>query len=570
MRPNLITVTLSSLILSALIFLIVLYNNYFLIQIDLETSKSIIGTIITAAGAFIGFIVIYLSISFESFKKNYGQYAPRFFARDKLVWSLIVIFILIILSGLLSFLLADSKTLFSVWIFNMTCFYFSMAVVLLIPYGYKIIQNPTFRIYVEQLINDLTDKDFLNTGTQSTDNKTIFQIANQSDDNKINVIRNILYNSIQEKNTTNSISIIIHLYSKLEKILKDEEVSIDSKLRVTSSFMNIVQTSFARFNANSDSLGIKTAIATTNSFNKIIAENKFNERFIKNISETIEFITRSLIEVENETLVSDSLWAYYHMIQDQLTMNIGIENDIWEEIEPGWFMPKNTPYAIEQDRKFDAIDEFSTFKLNEVIDRVFLCKNYHLIGDSINIYSSLAEMIIYNSFLGEIQKDKIGSSFVYYSYEAIKRYITNGYPKKLNYLNFYLGNTHILHLLEQNSKFSKSVFSTFIELVDFLIDADKFDLSELEKLTGLCRLIIAYSPKILEASNFVEQILKLQKKLKIKYLQEIVTSRRQEQESNKANKIVSQIQKDMSTYLAGMNRKNIINEELKEVLEKYK
>ena len=160
MKLSLQLITRILLIALILVSLVSVWSNFYLIYLNLETSKSITGTIIGASGAFIGFVVIYLSISFENFKKIYGQYAADFFGKDKLIFNLLLLFILPIGIGLLSYLISDANTRFSKFLFNISCSYFFLAIVLLIPYANRIIKKSLSKGPIENLINKLTKRRF--------------------------------------------------------------------------------------------------------------------------------------------------------------------------------------------------------------------------------------------------------------------------------------------------------------------------------------------------------------------------------------------------------------------------
>src|SRR5580704_14290347 len=74
------------------------------IKLSQETAKLIAATIMGVSGSIIGFLVIYLSISFEAIRRNYGKYALRIFRSDFYIWSLSIFFSIVVLLGLLALL----------------------------------------------------------------------------------------------------------------------------------------------------------------------------------------------------------------------------------------------------------------------------------------------------------------------------------------------------------------------------------------------------------------------------------------------------------------------------------
>jgi len=135
MKLNIINITWLTLLLSAIISLISVPFNLYIVNITTDSIRNISTTIIAASGSFIGFIVIYLSISYENFKKSYSQYAADYFGKDRVISSLLLLFIAVILINLISLIYGDTKGPFSRWLFNTSCIDFALAISLLIPYA---------------------------------------------------------------------------------------------------------------------------------------------------------------------------------------------------------------------------------------------------------------------------------------------------------------------------------------------------------------------------------------------------------------------------------------------------
>jgi hypothetical protein len=565
---NLFSAIVIVLIISAIIFAFAIWNDFYLIELTYETSKSITSTIIGAAGAFIGFFVIYLTISFENFKKNYGQYALELFRKDKSIWSLGYLFVVVIIVGLAAFIYSDSGTHFSKWLFNITCFYFLIAICWLFPFGNAIIKKSSSRESLKKLIDELNEVDFPDEEPGNIIMRPIIQIVTKDEKNKLSIISEILFHNIVESNSRTSVLIIINLFGKIEKMVNNNQIDIEKRYQIIFSFLNIIQSSFDLYNSEKDFIGVQTILATLNSCGEIIAKKKYGKQFIKKVFETIEYISQALIEAESEKLVSDALWAYYHMSDTQLTYNMPNEKETWVEDEYFGAVPLNTQVAAENDKKFNIIDEFVSFKFNAIIEKSFLCRNYYIIEECVQMLGIFTSMVVYKRNMGDIQKSAIGSMLVYNSSEAIKRFITNKYPKRFNYLYLFLSTTVILDGLKQNSNFSKSIFDTLIDIVGFIAEKDIVGKLDMQEISGLCRLIIAHFHQITEAAKYVEEIIKVQKKIKTKISQELITNRSQSSSKNKRI-MINEIQKDIESYLSTMKRYNILNNDLKKVIIEY-
>lgn len=565
---NLFSFTVSLLIIGTLVNAIAVHEDFYFVALKNETSKNILGTLISTAGAFLGFFVIYMTISFENFKKNYGQYALELFRNNKFIWSVGYLFLLIIISGLLGFLFADTLSYVSTFLFNITCFYFFIAVCLLFPFGNTIIIESSSKDFLKQIVNELTENDFVYKEPENIQVKPVYRILNSDDKNKVTIINEILSHNINHDNTKNGIQIIVNIFNKIEQIVKDKNVNAERKRQTIFTFLDILKNSFDLFHSKKNFVGILTILASLNSCSKIIAEEKYDRRYIERIFETIEHITNSLLQIEEEELIIESLWVYYHMSKDQLTLNMPNENETWMEDEYLGAIPLTNKTAEENDRKFETIDESIAFKFNRLIERSFLCKNSYIVEECVRMLGIFTEIIVFNDNMGELQKERMGASLAYGSCESIKRFITLNYQSKMGYLNLFMGTSTILDALKENSRFSTSIFETFINLSEFLLEKGLVNKFENQEISGLCRLIVGYSGQITAAGGYVGQILKLQEKLKISLEEKIALN---DSKSNIRNlkELVQEINKDIKSYLNLMSTKRIVNDSLKETISRF-
>ena len=225
----------------------------------------------------------------------------------------------------------------------------------------------------------------------------------------------------------------------------------------------------------------------------------------------ISYITRALIESESESLVSESIWTYYHMCNDQLNNNVPKEEDIWEANDSEWITTINTRSAEKNEDKYDKIDEYTSYEFNNVVERSFLCKNYHITEECVRMLATFAEMVFYNGNLGPLQKNRTGSMLAFHSAEAIKRISTKKELIKSSYLHFYISKTFLIDILEENQEFSKSVFDSLMEIAEYLLENNNFEYFDEDELGAVSRRMIVECSKITNVENYVKQILEFQK-----------------------------------------------------------
>ena len=509
MKLNIINVTWLTLLFSAIISLISAFFNIYIVNITTDSIRNISTTIIAASGSFIGFIVIYLSISYENFKKSYGQYAADYFGKDRVISSLLLLFIVVILLNLISLIYGDTKGPFSKWLFNTSCIDFALAIGLLIPYANTVIKSPGTNSKIQKLIDSLTLSSFSVEKNDSTDDISAFEILEQENQRSSNIIANLVYANIQEKNGKTSNAILLSVFKKIESLLKSTEENKEKLNNAISWFAALMQNSYDLYNINRDFIGIKTILALTNSCNKAISEKNLGKEGISKIFEVIIYISKKAIEQEDETQSWESLWAYYHMCEYLLKKNTPPESEIWnsdgEELLEVTSYTNFDPYS-----KFSTISEITTYRLNEVIERSFLCKNYHITEDCIRVLSSFAEMILFNQNLGVKQKDDLGSSLIYYSLESIKRFSESRTYTNTSPLHLYIGKSYIPEALKENTPFANSIFESYLELTRFLTITGKLSIHDAGEIGGLCRIILAQRQSIPKADEYAKQIIKLQ------------------------------------------------------------
>lgn len=567
---NLIYSNIFLILIGSLTLALFIFNNKHLTVVNMDTAKSILNTIMCVTGSFLGFFVLYLSISLENFKRNYGQYALEIFRKNKLVLSVVFEFLFIIILGLFALMFIDRNNWFSVLLFNLVCYYFSITLLLLVPYGSEILVESSSKEIINKLIQSLSEKDFPNEPTRDFwNNESMYYLIAENDNNRVNNIAKILHHNISSSNRKISVNILSELSSKIEIIIDDKSVDNDAKRKVFLAHLNILQTAFNHCDKKIDTIFIQVILFALKGCSLIIAKHHYGKAYIEKLFELTAYVITELIESENENLIEDSFWAYYHMCDAQLSNNIPQENEIWDFTNTDYLMPIKTEDGYEKVDKFNAIEHAVSFQFNNLVERAFLCKNYYVIENVVRMIGSFIEMIIFNNNLESYQKFRIGSMLAFNASGAIKKFADNKYPNQYSYLNFYVGTSHIQSLLHENSSFSQSVFDYYVDIFAHLVETDNFSKLDSEEISGLCRLIIANSKGVNDVNIYVEKIMKTQKKLKQKIFRDVISKTFKQKEIDDKRLLASNIENDFKSYLNIMERETIVNDSLKATITKY-
>lgn len=537
---------------------ICVFSDFYFVNVESGTSKDIAGVIIGASGAFIGFVVIYLSISFENFKKIYGRYAVSFFGNNSLIKNLLFLFVMPILVGLIYYFLSDTGLRIAVWAFNYTCITFLTAILLLFFYAKSIVLNSVSTELIEELIDSLSPRDFVAGNDQGVKSILNFKAVKEKENDNVTKITHILFANIQERNGDVSTAIIVELFGKVETIIGIENVDYSIKKTSLEFYFQIIKDSFDLFHRDKNFVGVKTCLAALYSLSQTISNNKLDRDAIEALSEVIVYITKKLIEEEDEGMVNESLWTYYHIANNQISQNMPNEADIWEKKDSRWIHVINTDKAWQLSHKFDEICTLVTYRLSEVVERSFLCKNYHITEDSINMLSTFSQMVFYqNNDIGPLQKRRMGSMLAFNCLEFIKRYAQTSQFSKLGYLNLFLRYSNVIDILRDNERYSKEVFDNYISLVEYLLDKGKLTFFEIQELSGFGRVLVSYSNEIPNSDKYFEELLRVQKLIKEKFTKET---------SDEANDIIEEIKNAIKSYAETMNNRKIENKKIKELI----
>lgn len=552
-KYSLQTITIIAFLSGLLVFLITELSNIHILTISHDSIKAILSAIIGTSGSIVGFLVIYLSISFENLKKNYGKYGVKFFQSNRLILIYLSLLIITILFSFFSFILVDTNTFFKMYLINISFFYFVVSLILLMPYGYLITKESSSIEVLDSIIEKISQKEFVHKKVKAV--SQFGYIVDEENNNYI-IISEILINNTIEKNNRYSNAIFIQLFNKLNKLIDDKNINEQTKLSITRSFCSLVKEVFYINLNNRNNNGMITCLGAINSLNQIIANKRFGEGFLKEIFDLMEFVCKSLIESENETIINEALWTYYHVAKDQLYINAPKENEIWKKSDnPEFYVfPINSKEAFEKDSFFDLLEEFTSYNLNRIIERTFLCKNYHIIEDSVGILSSFVHMIAWSNNLGDFQKHRLGGMLSHFSISAIKRFTTIESTNKTSYLSLYVGSSFIVDLLKENTLFSKSVFTDYIDLINYLYNKDKLSSYDFENIFGTGRLIVANIDSIATHYEDLESLLDALNKMTLK-------------ETNKEESEL--VIKGITSFLSIMKMRNVNSEKVKELIQSF-
>jgi hypothetical protein len=540
-------------------------KDYYWVLIQRDTTKSITGVVMEVSGSFIGFLVIYLSISFDNLQSNFGKYALNLFRKDSLLTSVSSLFAVIIIVALSYYLLADNNPVFADIIFNLTCVAFISAVCLLIPLGNAVLNKSSSSRPIQTLIKKLSTEDFADIPPKRWMLGLDIQLAAKENGNRLNTICDVLYHNINAGNSKNTTSLLISLSLRFYELLKSPELTEDTRLKIHLVYPIILKSSFDLAILKNDTLTVNVIFASLNSWTESIPVDNADNA-VEKIEELLEHMGSTLIRIEHEPLIDEWLWTYYHVSTNLLDNLLPDEKDIWTVAANGDIDTINTRSAEKKENLFDAIESLINFRFANTIERVFLSKNYYIIENGIRKIGSLIAMIIFNSEMGPIQKRRIGSMLAYYFEEFIKRYIDLNFSHQKNYLHLYIGSSTIIRALEQNNQFSKDVFNTAVNILDYSIEQHCVTTFDVEKLSGLCRLTIAHADNIADVLGYVESVLKVQSKLKSKCFAKVLAQRNG---TDNEKELAALIKRDIDSYQAMMVRKAIINPALSLLISKY-
>ncbi|QDK80827.1 hypothetical protein EXU85_20330 [Spirosoma sp. KCTC 42546] len=192
-RPKII------LLIIAFVVPVIIYFNPFHIIVKADSQQTITLSLLGAITSFLGFLVVFLQISYENQKKLYGQYVKKLLFNE--TWQdLILIFTITAGCCLLSSLLKDDD-FFHVGdiAFNVAILGFILFFIFLIPGTKKILNNSFSITELKRLVNRI-DLEAVQQHVQTVSRANFFESAlNIYEHNPIAILNDIIKNSLINK-----------------------------------------------------------------------------------------------------------------------------------------------------------------------------------------------------------------------------------------------------------------------------------------------------------------------------------------------------------------------------------
>ena len=136
---------------------------------------------------------------------------------------------------------------------------------------------------------------------------------------------------------------------------------------------------------------------------------------LERLFETVQGFARMVIEVENESMVWETLWTVYHVATCHINRNIPKDRELWSGniSGAGVELREYVECSEEKHRIYDLISKFITLEIPEIFDRILLCRNHFIIDQSLGVYSSLLTMILIESGIDQPQRTEMAGSLSY-------------------------------------------------------------------------------------------------------------------------------------------------------------
>ena len=148
----LLTVTLAGIAVSF---------QFYWIAIKLDSAKNILIAILGTSAALFGFIIFNLTVAFEKYKKEFGRSAAKVFRQDGNIRLLVAWIVAVMVVSFVGLVVGDTGSVFFIWLFNIACIYFLLALSLVTRFGILIQASLSAENYTESIINKLVVEDFI-------------------------------------------------------------------------------------------------------------------------------------------------------------------------------------------------------------------------------------------------------------------------------------------------------------------------------------------------------------------------------------------------------------------------
>jgi hypothetical protein len=176
-------------------------------------------------------------------------------------------------------------------------------------------------------------------------------------------------------------------------------------------------------------------------------------------------------------------------------------------------------------------------------------------------------MLVYEN-LAMIPKSMLGSSMAYQASKYIVKYISQTNPNNLGYLGLYLSNSVLLAALEENSRFSQTVFDNYIEICKSIIEREALVRWDIIAVGGLGRLLVANATKFSDIVRLIRALLEVNRTARSAIRSELEQSPDRHREIE-LNEMIIRAKDDATSWLSMYHRKTVKNEELESLLQLY-
>ncbi|MVM37064.1 hypothetical protein GO730_04295 [Spirosoma sp. HMF3257] len=491
-------ITKSPFIIILLLLLFTFYivtNNYIFITVRADTEQTISLSLIGALTSFLGFLVVFLQLSYDNLFKNFGPYAKKFVFNKS--WNVLIIFFALSTAmSLISALLKDDFPLYQDLFFNISVISFVIFISLVIPKVKSILDKSTSLYYLKDIIQGINKKHIKELYVNSIEITDQFDnLSDLVERNPIIVITQINRTAIQQNSIYISGLILREITKRFDYLIK--EVSLDNDNGPIQTTNQEIFLAYANF-----------LYSTT----ETIYKSQVNV-LIQEIYSSIPQISTTLALIESDGEIMQKLME---LISDVVQESAN-SNDL-KQVKEGILLYQNTSLfslqynaPIEQESinisskiynsikamHWNVMQQLITYKFNDLI---LYCissqkgRNIIFIAEIAIIYSKVVYHILGHKTLGIEQKNRIIS---YLCNESVSIYDDFKNDFKAN--NIYLGNpfdTIIYNSENHNEKIFATIFYSWVnwykiyfgnrnfrETTDFLSSSiSQFILNEIYKL----------------------------------------------------------------------------------------
>ena len=361
----LLTVTLAGIAVSF---------QFYWIAIKLDSAKNILIAILGTSAALFGFIIFNLTVAFEKYKKEFGRSAAKVFRQDGNIRLLVAWIVAVMVVSFVGLVVGDTGSVFFIWLFNIACIYFLLALSLVTRFGILIQASLSAENYTESIINKLVVEDFIDHEDKKIFPTPINELVKLRSTNPTIELSEIIYTNIREKNP-DAILIIGNYFQWISKRFRDKDIPSNKKRIIAINLLHVLSNAFELFMQNKDELSSRELLNIIQKFDIEIAENGEMYYSLERLFETVQGFARMVIEVENESMVWETLWTVYHVATCHINRNIPKDRELWSGniSGAGVELREYVECSEEKHRIYDLISKFITLEIPEIFDRILLC-----------------------------------------------------------------------------------------------------------------------------------------------------------------------------------------------------